>query len=155
EKGFADGRATGVGHRGKALGRNVPTTVNLDGRAPYFWDGRAATLEEQALGPMTNPDEMAGDAEKVVSELSIVPEYAARFAAAFGDDGVSRETIGRAIASFERTLVSRDAPLDRYLGGDKAALSDAAVRGMNLFVGKGLCTKCHEGPQLTDNSFHN
>jgi len=154
-RGFADGFRTARGKGGKALLRNTPSVINIDARAPFFWDGRAATAEEQALGPVGNPDEMGKDVGELVTDLNGVPEYVARFKRAFGDSTITGERIGKAIATFERTLVSADAPLDRYLEGDKTALSPEALQGMDLFTGKAACIKCHDGPHLTDASFHN
>ncbi len=154
-KGFCDGLPKGKGHGGKTLGRNVPSVVNVDARAPFFWDGRAATAEEQALGPMTNPDEMAGDIPTLIETLNGIPEYVARFAAAFGDAAMTKERIAKAIADYERTLLSSDSPFDHYLQGDKTAISPEAERGYKLFISKAQCVKCHDGPHLTDASFHN
>jgi cytochrome c peroxidase len=154
-RGFTDGRAKAHGKGGKVLRRNTPSVVNVDGRAPMFWDGRAATAEDQALMPVKNPDEMARDLPSLIAELEQTPEYRARFKRAFGDGTIDGDRIARAVADFERTLISAGAPLDRYLGGDATAMSPAALRGMSLFTGRAACVKCHSGPQLTDGSFHN
>jgi hypothetical protein len=129
--------------------------VNIDGRAPMFWDGRAATAEDQALMPVKNPDEMARDLPSLIADLERTPEYLARFRRAFGDARITGDRIARALADFERTVISAGAPLDRYLKGDAAAMTPAAVRGMKLFTGRARCVKCHSGPQLTDAGFHN
>ena len=155
DKAFADALRVGKGQQGKALARNTPSVVNVDARAPFFWDGRAPTAEEQALGPITSTDEMAQDLGELVKELEEVPEYVARFEAAFGSPGIDKERIGKALATFERTLISADAPIDRYLGADHGALSPEAARGFALFTGKAECVKCHDGPHFTDASFHN
>ena len=156
DKGWSDGLPTARGNGGKSLPRNTPTVVNVDHRLPLFWDGRAATAEAQALGPIGNPDEMGEDLDQLVStELAVVPEYRARFLRAFPGTGLTKDNLAAALAVFERSLLSHDAPLDRYLAGDTAAMSAEAVAGMAVFVGKGNCVKCHGGPQLTDNSFHN
>ncbi|MGE3547299.1 MAG: cytochrome-c peroxidase, partial [Kofleriaceae bacterium] len=154
-KGYSDGRATGLGHRGKVLARNTPTIINLETRRPFFWDGRAATIEEQALGPLLNPDEMAAKLEDVLAELESIPEYVARFESAYGADGISKDTLANAIGAFERTILSVNAPFDRYLKGETTALSPQAKLGLDLFVGKALCVRCHFGEQFTDNSFSN
>jgi cytochrome c peroxidase len=112
-------------------------------------------MEEQALKPIDNPAEMAQDLDQLVAELSKVPEYAARFRSADPDKGITKETIARALAAFERTLVSADSAYDRYHRGDPTALSPEEQEGFRVFVSKGLCVKCHNGPQLTDNSFRN
>lgn len=155
KKGWADGLKTGVGHKGKPLKRNTPTVINIDHRLPLFWDGRAKDAEEQALLPISNPDEMAEDLDKLAEQLRTVPEYVARFERAFPRAGITKETLAKALAAFERTLLSVDSPYDRYLEGDRAAISPEAARGLELFVGKAACVKCHDGPQLTDNGFHN
>jgi cytochrome c peroxidase len=155
EKGYCDAVAKGSGNKGKVLLRNTPSVVNIDSRLPLFWDGRAASPEEQALMPVANPDEMNMDPEKLAAVLSAIPEYVARFHRAFGDSQISPPRIGAALAAFERTLVSADSPFDRAMSGDAGAMSPEALRGMQLFVGKGRCTKCHDGPHFTDGSFHN
>jgi cytochrome c peroxidase len=155
DKGFADGLALAKGHAGKTLARNSPSVVNLDSRAPFFWDGRSPTGEEQALGPVQNPDEMAQDLPTLVKDLGDVPEYVARFNGAFGDPQITGPRIGQALAAFERTIISADSPLDKFLGGDRAAMSLEAQRGFVVFKGKGECVKCHDGQHLTDASFHN
>ncbi len=129
--------------------------LNLAERAPYFWDGRVATLEEQVLVPLADPKEMGRELAALERDLARDPEYAARFREVFGDEGVTRGTIARAIAAFERTLVSDPSRYDRYLEGDASALTPAEVRGLRVFAGKGECTTCHAGPLLTDNGFHN
>jgi cytochrome c peroxidase len=154
-KGYSDGRATGLGHKGKVLGRNTPTIINLQTRRPFFWDGRAATIEEQAMGPLLSPDEMAAKLEDVIATLSNIPDYVTRFGQAYGDAGITKDTISSAIADFERTIVSSNSPFDRYMAGDKTALSAVQTQGLELFVGKALCVRCHFGPQLADNDFHN
>src|SRR6185503_14298806 len=115
--GFTDGLARARGKGGRRLARNTPSVVNIDARAPFFWDGRAPTAEEQALLPVVNPDEMGRDMNELAAELEAIPEYVARFRRAFGAPGITPERVGAAIADFERTLVSASAPLDRFLGG--------------------------------------
>ncbi|HEY5921509.1 MAG TPA: cytochrome c peroxidase [Kofleriaceae bacterium] len=154
--GWTDGLVTASGLGGKQLARNTPTVINIDYRLPLFWDGRAKTAEEQAMMPIANPEEMAQDVEHLItSELAVVPEYAARFRRLFPKEGVTKDTVTKALAAFERSLISHDAPLDRYLKGDHSAMTTDAIAGMALFIGKAECIKCHEGTQLTDNSFHN
>jgi cytochrome c peroxidase len=154
-KGWSDGLARARGKGGKQLRRNTPSVINVDGRGPMFWDGRAATAEEQALGPIQNRDEMGRDLSSLIRDLEDVPEYVIRFRRAFGNPDITGPRIASALADFERTLVSAGAPLDRYLSGDSTALSPAAVRGLQIFTGKGRCVRCHYGPQLTDAGFHN
>ncbi|HYP26019.1 MAG TPA: parallel beta-helix domain-containing protein, partial [Blastocatellia bacterium] len=122
-----------------------------------FWDGRAADLEEQALGPIKDDKEMAQDPEALVSELKAIPEYARRFDAAFGGSGgsgVSVDNVLKAIASFERTLISNNSPFDRYVNGDAGALTPEQVRGFNLFrSGKTRCFECHGLPTFANPDF--
>ncbi|HLL01852.1 MAG TPA: cytochrome c peroxidase [Myxococcaceae bacterium] len=150
---FADGKRTSVGVSKRPLRRNTPALWNLEGRAPYFWDGRAATLEAQALIPLTNPDEMGADLTALPVKLSADAEYRERFKRYFPGEGISASSIARALAAYERTLVSRSSPYDRYLAGDRSALTEQQRRGLVLFNGKAECMICHNGPDLTDNQF--
>jgi len=152
--GWSDSRQFSVGVGGGQGGRQAPTVLNAGYHTFQFWDGRAGSLEEQVLGPIQNPIEMAETLPGVVKKLSAVPEYKKRFREVFGTD-VSAEGIARAIAAFERTVVSTNSAYDRYLAGDKAALGEAAARGLGLFTGKARCALCHNGPNFTDNRFHN
>lgn len=145
--------ATGVG--GKKGGRNSPTIINSAYSGAQFWDGRAVSLEEQALGPIQNPIEMNMTLEAVVKKLKAIKGYEQPFQAAFGDAEITPERIGRAIAAYERTILSGDAPYDRFKAGDKTALNESATRGMKLFFGKAVCSSCHAGPNFTDNAYHN
>jgi cytochrome c peroxidase len=154
-KRFSDGRAVAVGLKQARLKRNTPALLNLESRGPYFWDGRASTLEEQALIPLADPNEMGRELSSLERELAADPEYVARFRDAFGSLGITRVTLARAIAAFERTLTSTGSRYDRYLEGDRSALTGEEVRGVRVFAGKGECTTCHGGPLLTDNGFHN
>lgn len=154
EKGWsnADQFATGVG--GKKGGRNSPTVINSAYSELQFWDGRATHLEGQALGPIQNPIEMNMTLEEVVQRLNGIDGYRKQFQTVFGTD-VTSPNIAKAIAAFERTVLSGDAPYDRFKAGDKAALSEGAQRGMKLFFGKANCSACHSGPSFSDFSFHN
>jgi len=147
------------GHGGE-LGRWAPSWVNSAYYTSLFWDGRAASLEEQSgalpghMGPISAPGEMGGDIDVVVKKLAAIPEYDKAFQKAFGK-GVTRENIAKAIGAYERTLNATDSPFQRYVSGDAKALSPAAKRGFELFRGKALCVTCHSAPLLTDNEFHN
>lgn len=152
--GWADTRQFSIGVNGGQGGRQAPTVLNAGYQAFQFWDGRAGSLEEQALGRIQNPIEMAETLPNVVKKLSAVPAYKKRFRDVFGTD-VSAEGIARAIAAFERTVISTNSPFDKYLEGNKSALTEAAVRGLELFKGKARCALCHNGPNFTDNRFHN
>src|SRR5207253_10547436 len=112
------------------------------------------SLDEQAVGPIHNTLEMAETLDEIVKQLSKNKVYQFRFRAVFGGD-ISPDNIAKAIAAFERTLISTNSPFDRLIGGDKSALPEAAQRGLELFQGKALCVLCHNGPNFTDNKFHN
>jgi cytochrome c peroxidase len=152
--GFADPRQFSLGVGGKQGGRNAPPVLNAAYSHVQFWDGRASSLEEQALGPIQNPIEMAETLKGVVKKLSKIKGYQARFRAVFGQD-VSPDGIAKAIAAFERTLISTNSPFDKFMAGDKGALSAGAQRGLELFQGKARCVLCHNGPNFTDGKFHN
>jgi cytochrome c peroxidase len=154
KKGWSNGEqfATGVG--GKKGGRNAPTVINSAYYKLQFWDGRAKSLEEQALGPIQNPIEMNLTLEKAVEKLNGIAGYKEQFQKVFGTDATA-DGIAKAIAAFERTVLSGDAPYDRFKAGDKSALSESAQKGMKLFFGKANCSACHIGPSFTDSGFHN
>ncbi len=146
DRGGGDGRPTAVGIGGAVGPRNTPTVWNAAFQARLFWDGRAHSLEEQALGPIANPIEMGADPAEVARRLAADASWRADFAAAFGDAApIAPATIARALAAFERTLVTPDAPFDRFLAGDAAALTPQQLRGMALFESVG-CIVCHAGP---------
>lgn len=155
ELGFGDGMSLGLGAEGKRVGRNTPHLYNLAWNPVFFWDGRAASLEEQALGPIQAAGEMNMPIGLLIDRLQVVPWYREQVKAIYGSDKVTPEHVGKAIAAFERTLVSNNSPFDRYQAGDRNAMSPSAVRGLALFQGKAGCTKCHDGPNFTDSSFHN
>jgi len=149
--------ARGVGDQlGK---RNAPSILNAMFYKTMFWDGRAASLEEQATLPILNPIEMGQkDPKDVVAKLSAIPEFVEAFQRVFGRP-VNWEDLGRAVAAFERTRLSTEAPFDRYLHGDQKALNASQLRGWALFTGKGRCGSCHSYdpalPIFGDNRFHN
>lgn len=160
--GFTDPRGTptsaGVGG---ALGtRNAPTVINAAFLASQFWDGREPTLEAQAVQPLINRIEHGfPDHPSVVKHIEALGDYGPLFAAAFGSEEITIERVGQAIATFERTIISFDAPIDRFLAGDEKAISDSAKRGWELFNGKARCNTCHGRidvlPLFTDDLFHN
>ncbi len=154
QKGWSNGEqfATGVG--GAKGGRNSPTVINSAYYKLQFWDGRAKSLEDQALGPIQNPIEMKMTLDEVLPKLNQIPGYKDQFQKVFGTE-VTADGIAKAIAAFERTVLSGDAPYDKFKAGDAAALSEAAQRGMKLFFGKASCSSCHGGPNFTDSAFHN
>jgi cytochrome c peroxidase len=146
----ADGRPTSVGITGVAGKRNAPTVWNAAYQARLFWDGRAGSLEEQAMGPPLNPDEMGmPSAAAIEAAVASRPGYRAAFAAAFGDDApITFGRVAQAIAAYERTLVTGDSPYDRFVRGDGGALSAEQKRGMALFQSLG-CVMCHAGPNFS------
>lgn len=153
-KGFSNGEAVASGVGGLKGGRNSPTVLNSAYQKFQFWDGRAATLEEQALGPIQNPIEMKMTLDDVVGKLNKIEGYRTQFQQIFGTD-VTSEGMAKAIAAYERTILSGNAPYDKYKAGQQDALSENALRGMKLFFGKANCSACHSGPNFTDNAFHN
>jgi cytochrome c peroxidase len=154
-KGFADGEALAIGFAGKRLKRHSPTILNVAFNKLQFWDGRSRSLEEQALGPIMSVDEMnMGNAERLIRRLNKVPEYRDLFRKAYGQP-LTLKGVARAISAFERTLITPDASFDRYLSGDKNALSLQEKRGLILFISKASCSQCHNGQNLTDNKFYN
>lgn len=159
--GFADPRPNSVGFGGKTGNRNAPPAANAAYNSTQFWDGRAASLEEQSLGPIANPIEMAETPENVEKKLNADAEMRQLFQTAFGGPA-SKAAIGKAIAAFERTLLRANSPFDRYeYGGDKKALSASAQRGLAIFrdAKKGNCAVCHtiekDHALFTDQKFHN
>lgn len=152
--GFANPNPTDTGIKGQVGGRNSGTIIDAAYMRYQFWDGRAGSLEEQALGPIHNPIEMGETLENVIDKLNALPGYKEQFNEVFGASA-SAEGIAKAIASYERTVVSGPSPYDLWLMGDKSAMSPAALRGLHLFNGKGHCTPCHSGPMFSDQSFHN
>lgn len=152
--GWSNNDATAVGVGGKRGGRSAPTIINSAFQKFQFWDGRAGSLEEQALGPIANPIEMNLPIEEAVKKLGAIEGYQKRFQEVFGS-GVTAENLAKALAAFERTIVSGNAPYDRFKAGDKTALSEEAQLGMKLFFGKANCSACHNGPHFSDGGFHN
>jgi len=154
--GWTDGRTIAFGNARRQLTRNTPSVLNAGQGKSFFWDGRAASLEEQARMPILNEDEMHGTGDVVVKRIAIEPEYRTRFAAVFGDDAVSMDRIAKAMATFQRTITGGRSDFDRFVSGkDRSALSDSAIRGMHLFRTSARCINCHSGPNFTDEQFHN
>jgi len=152
--GWGDGLATGIGHMGARLKRRSPTVMNLAWAELLMWDGRADSLEDQALGPMKNPDEMNMMPDQAVKILAGMPEYQALFDAAFPGEGITQAAITRALATYQRTIVSGIAPFDRWIAGDEQAIGEPAKRGFDLFTGKANCAECHSGWNFTDQGFY-
>ena len=150
-RGGADGLVTAVGIEGQVGPINTPTVLNSGLNFAQFWDGRAATLEEQVPGPIHNPVEMGTDLTDVVAKLGADTKFARRFGAVY-PTGVSAANVVDAIATYERALVALDSPFDRYLGGDTSAISAQAERGYRAFLALG-CVSCHQGPNVGGNMY--
>ncbi|MEO8035022.1 MAG: cytochrome c peroxidase [Acidobacteriota bacterium] len=152
---FADGKPLSSGFRGKRLRRHSPTVLNAVFTLPQFWDGRATGLEAQATMPIMSSDEMNMTTEAMlVDRLDADAGYRSSFRSVYGSPP-NLKLVADALAAFEQTLVTPDSPFDRYVRGDRGALSAQQKRGLVLFVGKAACTQCHNGPNLTDGNFHN
>jgi cytochrome c peroxidase len=153
-----DAVTTGVSNE-KGL-RNAPTLLNSVARTSYFWDGRAATLEEQAKQPLLNTNEMGMKTEAaLVQRLSAIDAYRRGFRRVFPREGITLDTISKAIAAYERTLISRNSPFDRFLTGDGSAITERQKQGWKLFKGKARCVECHThstaSPFFSDERFYN
>jgi cytochrome c peroxidase len=154
--GFADPARTSSGVGRKVGARNSPTVINRLFSKEQFWDGRAVDLEDQAHGPLINQVEMAMPRhDEVVARCRGVAGYGPLFEKAFGSPEITMPRIAQAIASYERTVVAGNSPFDRYTAGDSGAMSASAIRGMELFNGKGNCKTCHAGFNFTDEQYHN
>src|SRR6516164_3496676 len=159
---FTDGRPVSIGVKGRSGQRNSPTILNALYNVAQFWDGRAKTLEEQAALPITNPSEMGQPSlDAAVAQIAAVPEYEQSFRRVFGHP-INATDLVRAIASYERTQFSFDSPFDRFIAGDKTAISESAKRGWDLFNTKARCNKCHALSEdkrdptfFIDRDFHN
>lgn len=153
--GWSDRIPRAVGHNGQVGERNTPTVLNSGFLDAQFWDGREPDLEAQALGPIQADVEMAMQLEHALERLAEFERYQDKFSAAYPDqeDPINADNLGQALAAFQRTLNTPDAPFDRYLRGDMDAISEQAKNGMVAFVDNG-CIACHRGPNFTDSQFH-
>ncbi|MCZ6689166.1 MAG: cytochrome-c peroxidase [Planctomycetota bacterium] len=153
--GWSNGKAVATGVGGQKGNRSAPTVINSGYNKVQFWDGREPTLEAQALGPIQNPIEMGHTLRGVEATLSKVTGYVEQFKSVFGTP-VTASGIAKAIAAFERTLLSGDSPVDRFEAGDTSALNESATRGLTIFKSKrGNCSTCHAGSNFTDDVYHN
>jgi cytochrome c peroxidase len=144
--GGEDNRPNSMGVNGQTGGRSAPTVWNSAFNTVQFWDGRAASLEDQAAGPVTNPIEMGmKDWDDVVTRLNKIEGYEALFQKAFGTGAISKDNATKAIAAYERTLITPNSPYDQYVKGDKSALDSQQIKGMEKFAELG-CAGCHSGP---------
>jgi len=155
--GFTDGMPVSTGIRGQKGGRSAPASFNRVFSSAQFWDGRAATLEDQSIGPFTNPIEHGfANYDVMMAKMMKIAGYRKLFKQVFGEDKITIGNVGKAIASFQRTVLSGNSPADRFdMGGEAGAISPAAQRGLLLFRDKARCTKCHSGFNFTDEKFHN
>jgi cytochrome c peroxidase len=153
EKGFSDGRPRAVGFEGRELARRSPSVLNAAYNHHQFWDGRASSLEQQAEGPLLAAAEMNMSADLLSARLGAIPEYNRLFQGVFGGSPTLKN-VAKAIAAFERTLTTPNAPFDAYARGNKNALTINEKRGLILFIGKAACVQCHNGPTFTDSRFH-
>lgn len=157
--GYGDPDAVSLGVNNARGRRNSNPVLNSAFNASQFWDGRASTLEDQALGPLTDPMEMANTLLGVEIRLNRIPAYREQFAAVFGSEEITAANVARALAAFQRVIIAGNSPWDRYtVNGEQDAVSDAARRGFELFSGKAGCSRCHSGANFTDSGsvvFHN
>lgn len=153
---FTDGQRVSTGIRGQKGGRSAPVSFNRVFSKAQFWDGRAATLEEQSVGPFINPIEHGfANHDEMIAKMKKIPGYRKLFKEVFGEE-ITIGGVGKAIASFQRTVLSGNSPADRFdQGGDEKAISPEAQKGLVLFREKARCTKCHSGFNFTDEKFHN
>ncbi len=151
---WTEHRATSKGIKDQIGERNSPTVINAAYMTSQFWDGREPTLEAQALGPIENPIEMGHKLAVVCADCEKIPAYKEQFQKVFGT-GVTKEGIAKAIAAFERTILSGNSPYDKFKAGDKKALNDAQQRGMALFMDKAMCSTCHAPPIFSNGQFYN
>ncbi len=155
--GWSDGLPTAKGVESKVLGRASPTVINTAYNSIQMWDGRKASLEEQVMEPMEATLEMNIDIDLLFKWLQSNPGYIDAFEKAYPGKGINTDTVSKAIASFERSIISNNSPFDSWVKGDKNAMSQQQIRGFKLFVDdqKAACAACHSAPNFTDNGFHN
>ncbi|WP_207397789.1 cytochrome-c peroxidase [Bremerella alba] len=153
-KGWADDRKFSPGAHQELTTRNVPSVVNVGLHRTFFWDGRAASLEEQALAPMANPAEMDMALDELENRLDSIDGYRSQFQAIFAD-GVTAQNVAKCLATFQRTLVAGETTYDRFRGGHANALEGEIGRGSSIFFGKANCGNCHIAKIYTDHKFHN
>ena len=155
EKGFSNGEAFAVGTDGNTLTRHVPHLYNLKRNISFFWDGRATSLEEQLGMVLKSKTELDMTFKEVIARLEKDEAMKAKFLEVFPKDAISKSTITKSIVAYEKSIVAGDSHYDQFLEGDKNALTELEHAGLALFIGKANCIACHNGPNLTDNAFHN
>jgi cytochrome c peroxidase len=157
ELAFTDGQPVSTGVHRQQGGRSAPTSINRGFSKVQFWDGRAPTLEAQSIGPLVNPVEHGfSNHNELVAKINKIEGYKKLFKKVFGTNDITKEQVGKAIASFQRTLISGNSPFDRYdWDGEEQAISESARRGRKIFSGKARCNQCHFGTNFSDEKFHN
>jgi cytochrome c peroxidase len=155
EKSFSNGSRFSRGTHGTELKRHVPHLYNLALNKSFFWDGRARTLEEQLSLVLSSKDELDMNFKELAERLKSSEFYANQFTTVYPEQGITKQTITKAIVAFERSLVTKVSPYDNFLTGDSSALTPKQRKGLELFAGKANCIACHHGANLTDNTFHN
>lgn len=155
ELGWTDRRRVGLGHDHLQGARNTMSLFNIADRTSFFWDGRAKTLEEQMLEPLSAHNEMAANADSVVLKLSKIEGYKIHFKNAYGTEKITFKHIARALAAFQKSIKSQPSRFDKFIDGTYDALSDEEIYGMHIFRTKAGCMNCHSGKHLTNESFHN
>lgn len=153
--GWSDGQTTAKGVKSMVLGRASPTIINTAYNTIQMWDGRKKSLEDQAMGPMEATVEMNMDIKRLFEWLNGNAGYKAMFAKAYPGQDISAATLSKAMASFERTVISNNSPFDRWVKGEAKAMTPQQVEGFKLFTDKAKCSACHSAPNFTDNGFHN
>jgi len=154
---FTDGQPVSTGINSQQGGRSAPTAINRGFSTAQFWDGRAATLEDQSIGPFANLIEHGfASHDELIKKINSIKGYKKLFSDVYGKSKLTKENVGRAIAAFQRTLISGNSPFDRFdYDGDQKAISESAKRGKNLFFDKARCNLCHMGTNFSDEKFHN
>ena len=164
DHGFASPDPKAIGFQGQRSERNAPSLINRAYGKSFFWDGRATTLEEQSVEPISNEIEMGGHIDDVISTLKSHAQYPQAFKTAFAKPNdeagdarayVTEENLGKALAGFQRTLLMGNSQVDQFQAGDYAAISDSARQGLWIFESRGKCWQCHAGENFSDESFHN
>lgn len=153
--GWSDGQATAKGVKSMVLERSSPTITNTGYNTIQMWDGRKKSLEDQAMGPMEATVEMNMDIKRLFEWLNGNAGYRALFAKAYPGEDINATTLSKAMASFERTVISNNSPFDHWVRGNAKAMTPQQVEGLKLFTGKANCAACHSAPNFTDNGFHN
>ncbi|MFT3918932.1 cytochrome-c peroxidase [Cloacibacterium sp.] len=155
EMGWTDRRRIALGNDHLMGNRNTISLYNIANRKSFFWDGRAQTLEEQASGPLGAHNEMAMDIKKLPKKIEKIKNYKELFKNAYGDEKITYNRIVKALAEFQKTIKSQPSRFDQFMDGKYDALSDKEIYGMHIFRTKARCMNCHNGQNLTDESFHN